>query len=92
MATHAADLWAASETAFEKARYKIGVTHFEETSFIAQPEISIDYAVMEKSKKVFMVPAFFGWSDVGGWDAVAKSNNADINGNIIVGSNNVHFF
>ena len=32
---------------------------------ITQPDISIDYAVMEKAEKISMVPAGFGWSDVG---------------------------
>jgi mannose-1-phosphate guanylyltransferase/mannose-1-phosphate guanylyltransferase/mannose-6-phosphate isomerase len=36
------------------------------------PNLSIDYAVMERSDKVAMVPLSAGWSDVGGWDALAK--------------------
>jgi mannose-1-phosphate guanylyltransferase/mannose-6-phosphate isomerase len=36
------------------------------------PSISIDYAVMEKSHRVAMVPAEFEWSDVGTWDEVAR--------------------
>jgi mannose-1-phosphate guanylyltransferase/mannose-6-phosphate isomerase len=36
------------------------------------PSISIDYAVMEKSGRVAMVPARFDWNDVGGWDQVAE--------------------
>ena len=57
-----------------------GVTRFEEASFIAQPDISIDYAVMEKAEKIAMVPAGFGWSDVGSWDAVAGAHAADEGG------------
>ncbi len=39
---------------------------FGETDFMAQPDISVDYAVMEKADKIArMVPASFGWSDVG---------------------------
>lgn len=34
------------------------------------PSISIDYAVMERSDKVAVVPARFGWSDVGSWDTI----------------------
>jgi mannose-1-phosphate guanylyltransferase len=33
-------------------------------------KISIDYAVMEKSNKVLVVPALFDWSDLGAWDAL----------------------
>ena len=63
--THAKDVWAASEVAFAEAHEDAGVKRFEEESFIAQPDISIDYAVMEKAEKISMVPAGFGWSDVG---------------------------
>jgi mannose-1-phosphate guanylyltransferase / mannose-6-phosphate isomerase len=34
------------------------------------PDISIDYAVMEKSDKVAVVPGDFGWSDIGSWNAI----------------------
>ena len=61
MEAHASDVWAASDAAFAEAQEEAGVTRFEEASFIAQPEISIDYAVMEKAEKIAMVPAGFGW-------------------------------
>ena len=91
MVAHAGDVWAASETAFAEAQEEAGVTRFVEDSFIAQPDISIDYAVMEKAEKIAMVPAGFGWSDVGSWDAVAGAHEADENGNRAVGSNKLHF-
>ncbi len=40
--------------------------------FRAAPTISIDYAVMEKSKKVAVIPVAVGWSDVGTWDSVHR--------------------
>ena len=67
-------------------RKRAGVTRFEETSFIAQPDISIDYAVMEKAERIAMVPAGFGWSDVGSWDAVAGAHEADADGNSAMGA------
>ena len=36
------------------------------------PGISVDYAVMERSRRVAVVPASFSWSDVGSWDEAAK--------------------
>jgi mannose-1-phosphate guanylyltransferase/mannose-6-phosphate isomerase len=36
------------------------------------PRISVDYAVMEQSNRVAVVPASFGWNDVGSWDEAAK--------------------
>jgi mannose-1-phosphate guanylyltransferase len=88
---HAGDVWATSEAAFAEGQEKAGVTRFVENSFIAQPDISIDYAVMEKSEKIAMVPAGFGWSDVGSWDAVAGAHEADQNGNSTAGVHNMHF-
>ena len=90
-ATHAKDVWAASEAAFAEAQEDVGVTRFEEASFIAQPDISIDYAVMEKAEKIAMVPAGFGWSDVGSWDAVAGAHGADADGNSAIGADQVRF-
>jgi mannose-1-phosphate guanylyltransferase len=91
MTVHASDVWGASETAFAEADQEAGVTRFTEASFIAQPDISIDYAVMEKAEKIAMVPAGFGWSDVGSWDAVAGAHSADENGNSILGTDKVQF-
>jgi mannose-1-phosphate guanylyltransferase len=91
MATHAGDVWATSEAASAEAHEDAAVTRFSEDSFVAQPDISIDYAVMEKAKKIVMVPAGFGWSDVGSWDAVADAHEADANGNSSVCGEKVHF-
>ena len=33
-------------------------------------KISIDYAVMEKSKEIYTLPAEFGWSDLGSWGSL----------------------
>lgn len=49
-----------------------------------QPQ-SIDYAVMEKTEKALVVPASFGWSDIGSWDSLFQSYEHDENGNYIRG-------
>ncbi len=49
------------------------------------PDISIDYAVMEKADKVAVVPAAFDWSDIGSWNALAELTAADSRGNRING-------
>lgn len=48
-------------------------------------KISIDYAVMERTRKAVVLPAAFGWSDVGGWSAVWDLSPKDENGNVILG-------
>ena len=60
-----------------------GITRFDAHAFGLQPDISIDYAVMERATNVTLVPAKFGWSDVGAWPAVADAHTADGNGNTI---------
>jgi mannose-1-phosphate guanylyltransferase len=36
------------------------------------PKISIDYAVMERTQKAYVIPADFGWDDVGDWQALER--------------------
>jgi len=53
--------------------------------FADMPSISIDYGVMEKSKRVRLVPADIGWSDVGSWDAVYDISAKDEDCNVLDG-------
>lgn len=48
-------------------------------------KISIDYAVMEKSKNIYVLPAEFGWSDLGSWGSLHEQLRKDENGNSVVG-------
>lgn len=48
------------------------------------PSISIDYAVMEKSKNVLMLPVEMGWSDVGSWSALPEVVESDNDGTVCV--------
>lgn len=53
--------------------------------FAETPNQSIDYAVMEKSDRVAVVPVAMGWSDVGSWDALHAISASDAAGNTIRG-------
>lgn len=53
--------------------------------FAALPDISIDYALMERSSRVAVVPASFGWSDIGSWEALRTLITPDGNDNRAVG-------
>ncbi|HTN52072.1 MAG TPA: mannose-1-phosphate guanylyltransferase, partial [Anaeromyxobacter sp.] len=46
------------------------------------PSISIDYGVMEKSQRIAVVPAEFGWSDVGSFAALSEVRATDGKGNV----------
>lgn len=48
--------------------------------------ISVDYAIMEKVEEIFVVPADFGWSDLGTWGALHEQVGKDIYGNVCIGS------
>lgn len=51
--------------------------------------ISIDYGVMEKADKVFVIPGDFGWSDIGSWDTLADISPGDIKNNTSLGGSRI---
>lgn len=60
--------------------------------------ISIDYAIMEKSKNIYTIPSDFDWDDIGNWSAIKRYMSSDSNNNYIKGngvmcnaSNNIVF-
>ncbi len=75
----------AAEAALAKAKRDLGFLVLDGEAFAAAPKKSIDYAVMERTRRAAVVPADLGWSDVGSWDAVLKLSERDENGNAIVG-------
>lgn len=54
-------------------------------NFADMPNISIDYAVAEKSEKVVTIPLTTYWNDIGSWDAIYDVLEKDENGNAIEG-------
>lgn len=54
-------------------------------AYPALDSISVDYAVLEHSSNVFVLPVSFPWSDVGSWDALAALRPADGSGNVVEG-------
>lgn len=53
--------------------------------------ISIDYAVMEKAQSIYVLPASFGWSDLGTWGALRGLLPQDDQGNACVGAD-IHLY
>lgn len=78
---HAPDVMHAARAALAGAKTQEHCLHFDAHAFGLQPDISIDYAVMERADNVYVVPAKFAWSDVGSWPAVAQAQVADASGN-----------
>lgn len=79
---HAPDvLHAAQRVAQRSAMDASGQVLFDAASFSELPNVSIDYAVMEKAANVAVIPCAFGWSDIGSWKAVAETRETDEAGN-----------
>ena len=57
----------------------------DKNSFENCPNLSIDYAVMEKTNNAYVIPLDAGWSDIGSWKSLWDLENKDENGNSIIG-------
>lgn len=57
--------------------------------FAQLPDESVDYAVMENSDKVAVVPCQFGWSDVGSWDSLADALTEKGGDNLLIGGEHI---
>jgi len=73
---------AAAEAAVANARVDLDFIRLDETSFARAPNISVDYAIFEKTKLVSLVPVTYAWSDVGSWDSVWKISPKDADFNV----------
>lgn len=77
---HAPALLPPVAAAVAKARADLGFLRLDPASWAGVEAISIDYAVMEKAVNLMVVPYSAGWSDLGGWDAVAREMGPDAAG------------
>ena len=59
------------------------IQEYINNNYIKTEVISIDYAVLEKSKDIYVVPSNFGWDDIGTWKSVERYKTKDANNNII---------
>lgn len=56
-----------------------------DTLFPTCPNISVDYAILEKADEIFTFPADFGWSDLGTWGSLHTQLEKDLAGNVAIG-------
>lgn len=75
----------AVQKALDRASRDLDFIRLDEAAFAAAPSISIDHAVMERTGRAAVVPASFGWADVGAWSALHALGDADADGNVLVG-------
>ena len=84
--TYAPAVLAAVNDAVEKAAGDLDFTRLDAAAFAASPDISIDYAIMEKTPNAAVVVSPIIWSDMGSWDAVWKLGVQDADGNVTSGN------
>ena len=75
-------IYETSKLALENANTQ-DIIRIKHDDMLAIPEDSIDYAVMEKSKLVKVIPSNISWSDVGSFDALFEELPKDTNGNTV---------
>ena len=80
---HAPDLMPPVHAALSKAKVDLGFLRLDPEAWSKAKDISIDYAVMEKSSNLSVVPFAAGWSDLGGWDAVWREAGPDERGVVV---------
>jgi mannose-1-phosphate guanylyltransferase/mannose-6-phosphate isomerase len=94
MATHCPEILAATRACVglsSKAEGKgFAQLQLDPASFGEVPDNSVDFAVMEKSRCVAVVPCSIGWSDIGSWDALGDLTLPDEQGNRIEGEALLH--
>lgn len=98
MSRYAPDVARTVEACWESMSHDGSILEIPSESFSQVPDISIDYAVMERSDKVTVVPADFGWNDIGSWVAVRELSMPDADNNratgetIFVDSHNTYVY
>ena len=80
------DSVAAVTAAVENAGADLGFVTLDTDQFARAAAKSIDYAVMERTKRAAVMPVSYGWSDVGSWQAVWELSGRDALGNAGQGS------
>ena len=85
LSSHAPAVATAVEEAMRRATTDGPFVRPDSEAFASAENISVDYAVMERSSDVFVVPVAFSWSDVGSWDAVRDLLPTDEQGNVLKG-------
>lgn len=85
LTTHSPDIVKLVSDAVNNAKQDLDFIRLDKRSFESSPSDSIDYALMEKSDNVVVVPLEAGWSDVGSWSALYDIDVKDSSGNVLKG-------
>ncbi|MBZ4023033.1 mannose-1-phosphate guanylyltransferase/mannose-6-phosphate isomerase [Rhodobacter sp. TJ_12] len=83
---HAPEVLAPVRAALTEAQTDLGFLRLAPGPWSEAPDISLDYAVMERATNLSAVPFSGEWSDLGGWDAVRAAGAADASGTVTTGT------
>jgi len=76
--------------AINNAQEDTDFVRLDEEYFVKNPNISVDYAVMEQTKKAAVVPVSCGWNDAGAWDSLWRMGDKTEDGNVAIGDVYAH--
>ncbi len=85
LAAHAPAVLEAAREALAAAARDLDFLRLDEPAFARAPQISIDYAVMERTERAGVLPVDFPWSDIGTWGALWEIAQRDADGNALRG-------
>jgi len=88
---YATEIYENSLKAYKNAKKDENVIRIRPEDMEKIPEDSIDYAVMEKSKKIKVVKSEFEWNDIGSFDSLIKEINPNIEAIEIDSKNNFYY-
>jgi len=89
LTSHASSIVTAVAEAVDKAKQDLGFIRLDREAFASSPSNSIDYALMERTDNLVVVPLDAEWSDIGSWNALYDIGDKDSNGNVVKGDVNV---
>ena len=79
---HAPAMLAAVREAHAKASVDLDFVRIDRDAFAQAPDKSIDYAVMEQTRRAAVIPVSCAWSDIGSWSALWLTGDKDAAGNL----------
>jgi mannose-1-phosphate guanylyltransferase / mannose-6-phosphate isomerase len=85
LARYAPAVAQAAEAAVARATTDLGFVRLDPEAFAQAPQISIDYALMERTDRAAVVEGRFRWSDIGNWAAILDIAERDAAGNAVRG-------
>jgi len=85
LTTHSPDIVKLVNDAVNNAKQDLDFIRLDKQAFESSPSDSIDYALMEKTTNVVVVPLDAGWSDVGSWSTLYDIGVKDGSGNVFKG-------